>query len=122
MVAVEAWSFGTLSKAIERGAGGTLADAVATSVGVARAGFAYRVRSLVYLRNRCAHHSRLWHHSVLYNHAAGSHPLDRVLTETDHPFGDRSSRPPLPGNARHWPWTDVIIDALARLEALPNPG
>lgn len=63
--AVEAWSFGTLSKAIERGACGALADAVATSAGVAKAGFAYRVRSLVYLRNRCAHHSRLWHHSVL---------------------------------------------------------
>ncbi|MFF3748829.1 IS1380 family transposase [Streptomyces kronopolitis] len=24
--------------------------------------------------------------------------------------------------ARHWPWTEVITDALARLEALPNPG
>ncbi|MGI5378087.1 IS1380 family transposase [Streptomyces sp. CA-251387] len=24
--------------------------------------------------------------------------------------------------ARHWPWTDVITDALARLEVLPNPG
>ena len=24
--------------------------------------------------------------------------------------------------ARHWPWTDVITDALARLAALPNPG
>lgn len=63
--AVEAWSFGTLSKAIERGAGGTLADSVATSIGVAKAGFAYRVKALVYLRNRCAHHSRLWHHSVI---------------------------------------------------------
>ncbi|WP_029088493.1 Abi family protein [Brevibacterium album] len=63
--AVEAWSFGTLSKVIERGAQGSLADAVASSIGVARAGFAYRVRALVYLRNRCAHHSRLWHHSVI---------------------------------------------------------
>jgi abortive infection bacteriophage resistance protein len=63
--AVEAWSFGTLSKCIERGANGALTDAVATSIGVAKAGFPYRVRSLVYLRNRCAHHSRLWHHSVL---------------------------------------------------------
>ncbi|MFF1634701.1 Abi family protein [Leifsonia sp. NPDC058248] len=63
--AIEAWSFGTLSKCIERGAQGALADAVATSLGVAKAGFAYRVRSLVYLRNRCAHHSRLWHHSVI---------------------------------------------------------
>lgn len=24
--------------------------------------------------------------------------------------------------ARHRPWTDVITDALARLEVLPNPG
>ncbi|MFI9269064.1 hypothetical protein ACIG5C_32500 [Streptomyces werraensis] len=24
--------------------------------------------------------------------------------------------------AHHWPWTGVITDALARLEALPNPG
>ncbi|WP_372412132.1 IS1380 family transposase [Streptomyces luteireticuli] len=24
--------------------------------------------------------------------------------------------------ARHWPWTSVITNALARLEALPNPG
>lgn len=23
---------------------------------------------------------------------------------------------------RHWPWTDVITSALARLDALPNPG
>lgn len=63
--AVEAWSFGTLSKTIERGAGGDLAGAVAASVNILKGGFAYRVRALVYLRNRCAHHSRLWHHSVL---------------------------------------------------------
>lgn len=62
---VEAWSFGTLSKAIERGAGGNLNEAIANSFGVAKSGFAYRVRALVYLRNRCAHHSRLWHHSVI---------------------------------------------------------
>ncbi|MDP9904789.1 Abi family protein [Arthrobacter bambusae] len=63
--AVDAWSFGTLSKCIERGAQGTLDSAVATSLGIAKAGFAYRVRSLVYLRNRCAHHSRLWRHSAI---------------------------------------------------------
>lgn len=63
--AVEAWSFGTLSKCIERGAQGQLADAVATSVGVAKAGLAYRVRALVYVRNRCAHHSRVWNHSII---------------------------------------------------------
>lgn len=63
--AVEAWSFGTLSKAIERGAGGSLSDSVATSVAIAKTGFAHRVKALVYLRNRCAHHSRLWHHSII---------------------------------------------------------
>ncbi|MGO4604665.1 Abi family protein [Terrabacter sp. 2YAF2] len=62
---IEAWSFGTLSKCIERGAKGALGEDVATSIGVAKGGFAYRVRALVYLRNRCAHHSRLWHHSVI---------------------------------------------------------
>ncbi|MET0590500.1 MAG: Abi family protein, partial [Naasia sp.] len=50
--AVEAFSFGTLSKVIE-------------GMGAPRAGFAYRVKALVYLRNRCAHHSRLWHHSII---------------------------------------------------------
>lgn len=63
--AVEAWSFGTLSKCIERGDLGALAGPIANSLGVAHAGFASRVRALVYLRNRCAHHSRLWHHSVI---------------------------------------------------------
>lgn len=63
--AVEAWSFGTLSKCIERGSGGQLPDAVATSLGAAKAGFAYRVRALVYVRNRCAHHGRIWNHSII---------------------------------------------------------
>ncbi|MBK5996181.1 TatD family hydrolase [Streptomyces sp. MBT58] len=35
-------------------------------------------------------------------------PLDRVLTETDHPFGDRSSAQPLPGNVA------AVEQALAR--------
>lgn len=36
---------------------------------------------------------------------------------------DRHHRPPPAREiARHWPWTDVITDAIARLEALPNPG
>lgn len=69
--AVEAWSFGTLSKVIERGAQGSLTESVALSTGVAKAGFASRIRALVYLRNRCAHHSRLWNHSVI---DAGSTP------------------------------------------------
>jgi len=87
--AVEAWSFGTLSKAIERGAGGDLADAVATSTGIAKAGFAYRVRALVYLRNRCAHHSRLWHHSVLDAGPTPNNVRNRAKREAGQ-FGPRS--------------------------------
>lgn len=63
--AVEAWSFGTLSKAIERGAQGAIADSVASGIGIAKAGFAYRIKALVYVRNRCAHHGRLWNHSII---------------------------------------------------------
>lgn len=62
---VEAWSFGTLSKAIERAQGGAVAASIAESMGIGKTGFATRVRALVYLRNRCAHHARLWHHSVI---------------------------------------------------------
>lgn len=63
--AVEAFSFGTLSKCIERGHGGTLHHLVADELSVAKAGFHSRVKALVYVRNRCAHHARLWRHSVI---------------------------------------------------------
>lgn len=68
--AVETWSFGTLSKCIERGGKddsghARLENQVAESMGQRRTGFAGRVKALVYLRNRCAHHDRLWNHSVL---------------------------------------------------------
>jgi len=102
--AVEAWSFGTLSKAIERGGQGTLADAVATSVGVAKAGFAYRVKALVYLRNRCAHHSRLWHHSVI---DAGPTP-NNVRTKAKKLAGQFEPR--------------SVLDVIASLDDLVSRG
>nr|WP_227993201.1 Abi family protein [Pseudactinotalea sp. HY160] len=102
--AVEAWSFGTLSKAIERGAGGGLADAVATSIGIAKAGFAYRVRALVYLRNRCAHHSRLWHHSVL---DAGPTP-NNVRTKAKREAGQFEPR--------------SVLDIIASLDDMASRG
>lgn len=102
--AVEAWSFGTLSRAVERGARGTLADAVATSAGIAKAGFAYRVRSLVYLRNRCAHHSRLWHHSVL---DAGPTP-NNVRTKAKRLAGQFEPR--------------SVLDVIASLDDMASRG
>lgn len=64
-VAVEAFSFGTLSRCIEASAGSGVLTEIAQSIGVAQAPLPTQVRSFVYLRNRCAHHSRLWNHSVL---------------------------------------------------------
>ncbi|MFI8358815.1 Abi family protein [Streptomyces sp. NPDC085612] len=136
--AVEAWSFGTLSKAIERGASGALADAVATSVGVAKAGFAYRVRSLVYLRNRCAHHSRLWHHSVL---DAGPTPnnvrskakrlagqfeprsvLDVIASLDDVAIRGKVADPVLPQVVRQYPRDCLFWEGLARPQSPRDHG
>lgn len=63
--AVEAMSFGTLSRCIERCADQNIPKQVANGLGVAWDGFQSQVKALVYLRNRSAHHSRLWNHSVL---------------------------------------------------------
>lgn len=63
--AVEAFSFGTLSKAIERAHSVDIVDLLNSEYGLAKQGLAYRIRALVYLRNRCAHHSRLWNHFVV---------------------------------------------------------
>ena len=34
-------------------------------IGLAKSGFPSRLRSIVYLRNRCAHYGRLWNHCVI---------------------------------------------------------
>ena len=92
--AVETWSFGTLSKCIERGGKDAdgharLESQVAESMGQRQAGFANRVRALVYLRNRCAHHDRLWNHSVL--DAGPTSRSDRKKTrDITGPFSPRS--------------------------------
>lgn len=64
----------------------------------------------------------------------GHHPL---MGFVDHGAGGSGEpvatllRPGNPGSntaadhirfARHWPWTDVITEAIQRLAALPNPG
>ena len=64
-IAVEALSFGTLSRCLEASEGSGVLAAVADEIDVAHATLASQIRSLVYLRNHCAHHARLWNHSVL---------------------------------------------------------
>ncbi|WP_442862563.1 Abi family protein [Actinomyces sp. 432] len=61
----EALSFGTLSRCIQACSGTPILDNIASSLGVARAPLANQIRSLAYLRNRIAHHARIWNHSVL---------------------------------------------------------
>lgn len=63
--AVEVFSFGTLSRALERSTNQGIPKQVAQNLNVAWDGFTSQVKSFVYLRNRCAHHSRLWNHSVI---------------------------------------------------------
>lgn len=85
--AVEAFSFGTLSKCIERSDHGRTVGQLAEQIGVAKAGLASRIKSLVYLRNRCAHHGRLWNHSVLDAGATPNnvrHRAKRVLGQFEH--------------------------------------
>ncbi len=63
-VAVEALSFGTLSRMIEASGESGVLDAMAASLGTTRRVLPSQVRSFVYLRNRTAHYGRLWNVSV----------------------------------------------------------
>src|SRR5699024_783481 len=59
-VAVEAWSFGTLSKYFEM-LKGRHQQAISKSLGVSNAAHLVRwLQAINTLRNRCAHHSRVW--------------------------------------------------------------
>lgn len=64
-VAVQACSFGTLSRCLEASGRTAVRDTVAGRIGTGRAQIASQTRALVYLRNRCAHAARIWNHSVL---------------------------------------------------------
>lgn len=64
-VAVEAFSFGSLSRLIEAsGKSGVLRD-MADSMNVSPATLPGQIRSFVYLRNCIAHCAKLWNHAVL---------------------------------------------------------
>lgn len=64
-VAVEAFSFGSLSKLLEASKESGVLDAVAESISVSRKDLPSQIRSFVYLRNRIAHCAKLWNHAVL---------------------------------------------------------
>lgn len=62
--AVEVFSFGTLSRSIEASQKTGVTKQIAESIGVPQSKLPRIIKSFVYLRNRCAHHARLWNHSV----------------------------------------------------------
>jgi len=64
-VACEVWDFGTMST-LFRGLRESEQDAIAGQYGVKNGRiFATWLRSLNYLRNVCAHHSRLWNRNIV---------------------------------------------------------
>ena len=64
-VAVEAFSFGSLSRLIEASRQSGVLHSMADSMNVSPTTLPSQVRSFVYLRNRIAHCAKLWNHSVL---------------------------------------------------------
>lgn len=88
-VAVEALSFGTLSRCIEASELSGDISEIARSLGVAKKTFVSQVRSFVYLRNRCAHNLRLWNHSVLNPPKVNNNISNRAKRKYG-TFGDRS--------------------------------
>ena len=63
-VAVEALSFGCLSRMITASGEAGVLDDMAESLNTSRAVLPSQVRSFVYLRNRCSHYGSLWNTAV----------------------------------------------------------
>lgn len=63
-VAVEAFSFGSLSRLIEASGQSGVLDDIADSMNTSRKLLPGQIRSFVYLRNRVAHGAQLWNHPV----------------------------------------------------------
>lgn len=95
---------GRLLKVIVRGAKGQLADLMASSVGVARADFASRVKARPYLRSRWAHHSRLRRHAIIDDVATPNN----VRVKAKQCAGQFDSR--------------SILDVVASLSNVLDPG
>ena len=87
-VAVEALSFGTLSRMIEASGESGVLDAMASSLGTTRRVLPSQVRSFVYLRNRTAHYGRLWNISV--RNSPALQKTKRRIRRDYRPFDEQS--------------------------------
>ena len=64
-VAAEVLSFGVLSRCVEASVDSGVLNDIAGSINVSKSILPGQIKSLVYLRNRIAHHARIWNHSVI---------------------------------------------------------
>ncbi|RAV33715.1 Abi family protein [Corynebacterium heidelbergense] len=88
-VAVEAFSFGSLSRLIEASGKSGVLEGMASSMNVSPSRLPSQVRSFVYLRNRNAHCAKLWNHAVIDR--PGLLPNIARRAKRDHrPFLDHS--------------------------------
>ncbi|RTE47636.1 hypothetical protein DDD64_08530, partial [Actinotignum sanguinis] len=82
-------TFGALSRLIAASGESGVLDEIAKSLSTSRRTLPSQIRSFVYLRNRCAHCSKLWNHSVL--DAPGLLPnIERRAKKTHGQFSPRS--------------------------------
>lgn len=83
-VAVEAWDFGLLSKYFEM-LRGKHRQRISNRLGVANSQVLKDwLQQINTLRNRCAHHARVWNQSSSNTLAHSSHPYFETLTLSDH--------------------------------------
>lgn len=88
-VAVEAFSFGSLSRFIQASGTSGVLDDIADSMNTSRKLLPGQVKSFVYLRNRVAHCAQLWNHRVL--DVPGLQPKTTRQTKRDYRnFSDHS--------------------------------
>ncbi|OKL47402.1 hypothetical protein BM477_06775 [Boudabousia marimammalium] len=88
-VAVEAFSFGTLSKHIAASKASGVLDDVAGSLNTSPRALPSQIKSFVYLRNRISHCARIWNHPVA-DMPRISRSTARRASRQFRPFSDHS--------------------------------
>lgn len=89
--AVEAFSLGTLSKAITfRNDGGAVYGRACSILGVGKPYLASQLRSFTFVRNKCAHSARLWNSFVLDQPSVPAGVKSRAERIVDERYGSNS--------------------------------
>ncbi|WP_017177660.1 Abi family protein [Actinomyces timonensis] len=125
--AVEVLSVGTLSRCIAASRDSGVLGELAQALGIEQATFASKVKSLVYLRNRIAHHAKIWNHSVI--DAPGLGRARGRIKKRHGGFDDRSIYGVLAvldqlllKSGLHEGWLDEVVDPLLAENPLLDRG